>query len=53
LNKGEYKGKFQPKDDEYILVGYSEKSKAYHLWKPGTKIIVKARDIKFVESTEC
>jgi len=53
LNKGQSRGKFQPKGDEYILVGYSEESKAYRLWKPGTKKVVKARDVKFFEDIDC
>ena len=36
LDKAQKRGKFQPKGDEYILVGYSDESKAYRLWKPGT-----------------
>jgi len=35
INKGEKRGKFQSKDDEYILVSYSAEWKAYRLWKPG------------------
>jgi len=53
LNKGQSRGKFQPKGDEYILVGYSEESKAYRLWKPGTKKAIKARDVKFFEDIDC
>jgi len=49
LNKTYQRGKFQPKGDEYILVGYSNESKAYRLWKPGTKTVIKARDVKFME----
>jgi hypothetical protein len=30
-------------------VGYSDESKAYRLWKPGTKTVIKARDVKFME----
>lgn len=30
-------------------MGYSHESKAYCLWKKGTKKIIKARDIKFFE----
>lgn len=51
LNKGQKGRKFQPKGDEYVLVGYSNESKAYRLWKPGTKT-VKARDVKFFERIE-
>lgn len=35
--------------DEYVLVGYSEESKAYRLWKPGTRTVIKARDVRFFE----
>lgn len=52
LNKGQRRKNFQPKGDEYILVGYSEESKAYRLWKPGTKTVIKARDVKFFERIE-
>lgn len=48
LNKSQKRGKFQPKGDEYIH-GYSQESKAYRLWKPGTKTVVKARHVKFFE----
>ena len=37
LKRGKHEGKFQPKGEEYILIGYSENSKAYRLWKPGTQ----------------
>jgi len=50
LNKAQGKGKFQPKGDEYVLVGYSEESKAYRLWKPGTRTVIKARDVRFFEN---
>jgi len=32
--------KFEAKGESLIMVGYSNESKAYRLWKPGTKIIV-------------
>jgi len=51
LNKGEYRRKFQPNGDEYILMSYSKESKAYRLW-PNTKIIVKARNVKIFENTD-
>lgn len=35
-----------------MLVGYSDESKAYRLWKPGTKTVIKARDVKFFERIE-
>lgn len=49
LEKKPSRGKFEPKGKEYILVGYSQESKAYRLWNPGTKTIVKRRDVRFVE----
>lgn len=52
LNKNRKGKKFQPKKEEYVLVGYSEESKAYRLWKPGTKTVIKARDVKFFERIE-
>lgn len=52
LNENQRGRKFQPKGDEYLLVDYSDESKAYRLWKPGTKTIIKARDVKFFERIE-
>ncbi|KAG7199893.1 hypothetical protein KM043_014339 [Ampulex compressa] len=52
LNKNQRGRKFQPKGDEYLLVGYSEESKAHRLWKPGTKTVIKAQDVKFFERIE-
>lgn len=45
LNKGPKRGKFLQKGDEYILIGYSYESKAYRLWKPGTRTVIKSRDV--------
>lgn len=50
LDKSQKRGKFQPKGDEYILVGYSQESKTYRLWKPETKTVIKTRDVKFFET---
>jgi len=52
LDKTRRRGKFQPKGDEYVLVGYSEESKAYRLWKPGTRTVIKARDVRFFEKED-
>lgn len=49
LNKSGKCKKFDSKGLEYILVGYSQESKAYRLWRQGTKTIIKARDVKFFE----
>jgi len=34
------------------LVDYAAESKAYRLWTPGTKIIIKALDVKIFEDTD-
>jgi hypothetical protein len=49
LNKNNKHGKFDTKSDEYISVSYSNESKAYRLWRPGTETVIKARDIRFIE----
>jgi len=52
LNKSIKRGKFEPKGDEYILVGYDNISKAYRVWKRSSKTVIKTRDVKFIEATE-
>lgn len=47
LNKGQRESKFKPEDESYLLVDYSEESKAYRLWKPGTEKVIKRRDVCF------
>ncbi|CAK9814706.1 Retrovirus-related Pol polyprotein from transposon TNT 1-94 [Anthophora quadrimaculata] len=49
LEKGAKLNKFMPRGKEYILVGYSQESKAYRLWERGTKQIAKKRDVRFYE----
>lgn len=49
LNKGPKRRKFLQKVEEYALVGYSDEAIAYRLWKPGTKTVIKSRDVKFHE----
>lgn len=49
LNKRSNRSKFDAKSNEFIFIGYSEESKAYRLWKAGTKKIEKSRDVKFIE----
>lgn len=44
LDKTHKREKFQSKGEEFTLVGYSEESKAYRLWKRGTNTVIKARD---------
>jgi len=50
FEKGRKQGKFEPKDKEYILVGYSNESKAYRQWQQGTKRVIKSRDVHFIEN---
>jgi len=52
LEKKPFKSKFEPKGKKYILVGYSQESKAYRLWSPGTKTVLKRRDVRFTEDLE-
>jgi len=49
LNKSGRCKKFDPKGLEYVLVGYSQESKAYRLWRRNTNTVIKARDVKFFE----
>lgn len=49
LEKGRRLSKFEPKGIEYVLVGYSNESKAYRLWQRGTRKIIKSRDVRFIE----
>jgi len=49
LIKGINKGKFEAKGKSMIMVGYSSESKAYRLWQPKTKTIIKSRDVRFIE----
>ncbi|KAL5814582.1 hypothetical protein ACOSQ4_025223 [Xanthoceras sorbifolium] len=41
----EKRGKLDDKSEKCILVGYSENSKAYHLFNPISKKIIKSRDV--------
>ena len=49
LNKKPGKGKWEPRSEEYVLVGYSKESKAHRLWKGGTRKIIKSRDVQFIK----
>jgi len=49
LIKGVNRGKFEAKGKLMTMVGYSSESKAYRLWQPGTKKIIKSRDVRFIE----
>lgn len=45
--------KFSSKGSEYVMVGYSDESKAYRLYSPTTRKIIVARDVKFFEEMFC
>jgi len=49
LNKGTGLSKLDTKGIEAVIVGYSTESKAYRLWKRGTKTIIKSRDVRINE----
>lgn len=50
LRKGVKGNKFEAKGKSLIMVGYSSESKAYRLWCPKTKTIIKSRDVRFLEN---
>ncbi|UYV73755.1 hypothetical protein LAZ67_11000746 [Cordylochernes scorpioides] len=49
MNNRPNRSKFAPRSEEYKLIGYFSESKAYRLWKPGTRTIIKSRDVRFIE----
>lgn len=52
LNKRHRYNKFAPKGKEFVLVGYSEESKAYRLWERGSRTVEKYRDVRFLEDQD-
>lgn len=50
LQKGVKGNKFEAKGKSLIMVGYSSESKAYRLWCPRTKTIIKSCDVRFLEN---
>ncbi|XP_049318346.1 uncharacterized protein LOC105224069 isoform X1 [Bactrocera dorsalis] len=44
------KDKFKPRGKEYVMVGYSDTSKAYRLYDKQTGRLIVSRDVYFVES---
>lgn len=50
LNKSAKNSKFTPRSEEFILIGYSQDAKAYRLWKKGTRLVIKSRDVRFIEN---
>lgn len=49
LEKGKNLSKFDSKTKQCIFIGYSLESKAYLLWDPITKKVLKSRDVKFLQ----
>lgn len=49
LNKDPGRSKLDPKSKLCIFVGYCDDSKAYRLWDPETRKIIKSRDVIFNE----
>lgn len=41
---------WEHRSNKYILIGYSDKPKAYRLWKVWTKIVIKSRNVNFIEN---
>lgn len=42
-------GKFDPKSEKMIFVGYAEQAKAFKLYNPKSKKIIVSRDVEFIE----
>lgn len=51
LNKDPSKNKLGPKSKICVFIGYSDESKAYRLWDPASKRIIKSRDVVFDEDS--
>jgi hypothetical protein len=51
LNKRS-KGKFDPRSQEHIFIGYSNESKAYRLWNKNSRKIIISRDVRFIDEFE-
>lgn len=48
LEKGKNLRKFDSKTRRCIFIGYSLESKAYRLWDPAARKVLKSRDVKFL-----
>ena len=43
-------GKFDPKSQKLVFVGYSDDAKAYKLYNPSTRKTIVSRDVEFIEN---
>lgn len=48
LDENTKKGKLESRSKDCIFIGYSDVSKAYRLWVPAEKKIVRSRNVKFL-----
>lgn len=46
------RGKYDPRAEEEIFLGYSEESKAYRIWSPKKKKFIISRYVKFTTEEE-
>lgn len=51
LNKEPNKDKLAPRSTSGIFVGYPRERKGFHVWIPGARKLIEARDAKFNEDT--
>lgn len=49
LDRKPGKGKFEPRCDEGVLVGFSDESKGYRVWLPNSRKVIVSRDVTFRE----
>lgn len=50
LNREPGRGKFEPKSEEGIFLGYSEESKGYRVWSQNKRKVLTVRDLKTFEN---
>ncbi|KAJ3661597.1 hypothetical protein Zmor_005987 [Zophobas morio] len=49
LDRRPGKGKFDPRGEEGVFLGYADESKAYRIWSPVKRTVLISRDVVFVE----
>jgi hypothetical protein len=52
LDKTPGKGKFDSRSKKCIFIGYSVQSKAYRLWNPEARKVIRSRDVTFTERNQ-